>query len=300
MGNLAIHYDNFGRNADALKLREEVMAHSKATLGPDHPFTLKSMRGLAVSYANLGRHADALKLDEQTLAPYKAKLGPDHPDTLASMNNLAIDYASVGREIEALALREETLALRRARFAPDHPETLRSMHNLAHSYGRLGRNAESLKLYEETLALQRAKLGPDNPDTVRSMRGLAGFLATTSDPQFRDPPRAVELAAKAAELSPTEPNVRGVLGTAYYLTGDWKGAIAELEKAINLRTPDNPNNASNGFFLAMAHWQLSEKDKARECFDKAVQWMNQRSPNNTELKRFRAEAAELLGVEKKD
>ena len=55
------------------------------------------------------------------------------------------------------------------------------------------------------------------------------------------------------------------------------------------------------FFLAMAHWQLSEKDKAREFYDRAVQWMDKNQPTNEELLRFRAEAAEQLGVkEKKD
>jgi hypothetical protein len=50
----------------------------------------------------------------------------------------------------------------------------------------------------------------------------------------------------------------------------------------------------------MAHWQLGEKDKAREWFAKAVQWMEKGNPENAERKRFRAEAAELLGVAKQD
>ena len=104
------------------------------------------------------------------------------------------------------------------------------------------------------------------------------------------------MAAKAAELLPTEAGFRGTLGTARYRTGDWKGAIADLEKAIGLSNPYHPYNATNGFFLAMAHWHLGEKDKARTWFDKAVQWMDKGLPENTDLKRFRAEAAELLGI----
>jgi hypothetical protein len=59
---------------------------------------------------------------------------------------------------------------------------------------------------------------------------------------------------------------------------------------------DDPTNAFNGYFLAMAHWQLGEKDKAREWFAKSVAWMDKRLNDDTELKRFRAEAAELIGV----
>jgi Tfp pilus assembly protein PilF len=53
------------------------------------------------------------------------------------------------------------------------------------------------------------------------------------------------------------------------------------------------------FYLAMAHWQLGEKDKAREWYDRAVQWMDNNQPTNEELRRFRVEAAELLGVKDK-
>jgi hypothetical protein len=46
----------------------------------------------------------------------------------------------------------------------------------------------------------------------------------------------------------------------------------------------------------MAHWQLGEKDQARRWYDKAVQWMDQNKPKDEELRRFRAEAEELLGL----
>jgi hypothetical protein len=50
----------------------------------------------------------------------------------------------------------------------------------------------------------------------------------------------------------------------------------------------------------MAHWKLGAKDKAGAWYDRAVEWMDKNQPNNKELRRFRAEAAELLGrTEKK-
>ena len=53
------------------------------------------------------------------------------------------------------------------------------------------------------------------------------------------------------------------------------------------------------FFLAMTHWQLGSKEEARKWYDQAVQWMEKNAPENGELRHFRAEAAKLLGVEKK-
>jgi hypothetical protein len=49
----------------------------------------------------------------------------------------------------------------------------------------------------------------------------------------------------------------------------------------------------------MAHWQLGEKDKAREWYDKATLWMEKNQPKNEELLRFRAEASELLELKEK-
>ena len=49
----------------------------------------------------------------------------------------------------------------------------------------------------------------------------------------------------------------------------------------------------------MANWQLGKKEEARKWYDKAVEWMEKNQPKNEELRRFRAEAAELLRIEKK-
>jgi hypothetical protein len=49
----------------------------------------------------------------------------------------------------------------------------------------------------------------------------------------------------------------------------------------------------------MAEWQLGNKDEAREWYENAVEWMEKNAADNKELIRFRAEAAELLGVKEK-
>jgi hypothetical protein len=54
------------------------------------------------------------------------------------------------------------------------------------------------------------------------------------------------------------------------------------------------------FFLAMGHCQLDQNEEARKWYDQAVAWMDKHQPQNEELRRFRAEAAELLGIERKD
>jgi hypothetical protein len=46
----------------------------------------------------------------------------------------------------------------------------------------------------------------------------------------------------------------------------------------------------------MARWQLGEKEKAREWYDRAVKWMDKNAPADKGFVRWRTEAAELLGI----
>jgi tetratricopeptide (TPR) repeat protein len=69
--------------------------------------------------------------------------------------------------------------------------------------------------------------------------------------------------------------------------------LATLEKSIELH---EGGNGFDWFFLALAHWRLGDREQARAWYDKAVAWMDKNKPEDGELKRYRAEAAELLGV----
>jgi tetratricopeptide (TPR) repeat protein len=128
----------------------------------------------------------------------------------------------------------------------------------------------------------------------RGLNNAAWYLATAEEPELRDSSQALALARKAVELNPQSPEILNTLGVALYRTADWKGAIEALEKAEALE-PDR-DLAFNGFFLALARWQLGQKNEARTWYDKAVVWMEKNRPKDEELLRFRAEAAALLGL----
>jgi serine/threonine-protein kinase len=119
--------------------------------------------------------------------------------------------------------------------------------------------------------------------TARGTRPLFGALAAM-------------LARKAVELEPQKASYQSTLGVAQYRVGDWRAAIEALEKSEALE-PDK-HVAHNGFFLAMAHWQLGHKDEARAWYDKAAAWDATNLPpqEKEELSRFRAEAGELPGI----
>jgi hypothetical protein len=46
----------------------------------------------------------------------------------------------------------------------------------------------------------------------------------------------------------------------------------------------------------MAHWRLSNQEDARKWYHQAVEWMEKNQPKNAELRRFHAEASNILEI----
>jgi tetratricopeptide (TPR) repeat protein len=135
-----------------------------------------------------------------------------------------------------------------------------------------------------------------NREDDLSYNGLAWILVTCPEQQFRNPAEAVKLARKAVELMPRNGNYWNTLGVAHYRTGNWKGAVEALARSMQLR---NGGDSGDWYFLAMAHWQLRSTTEARRWYDTAVEWMEKNEPTDDELCRFRAEAEELMKIDRK-
>ncbi|MGI8980174.1 MAG: protein kinase domain-containing protein [Pirellulaceae bacterium] len=133
----------------------------------------------------------------------------------------------------------------------------------------------------------------EHPTVPAYLRQLAWFLANCPKVELRDPTRAVALAAKALERTPSDPSNLTALAAAHYRAGNWGEAQAALDKATGLRPW---GEGLDWFLLALVRWQAGDKVGARQWYEKAVEWMAKNDVHNDELRRLRAEAAELLGV----
>lgn len=158
---------------------------------------------------------------------------------------------------------------------------------LASAVAADGRLQEAKDIYQRAMEILPAHAELHNV--------IAWNLATWPKLPRRHPVWAVELAKKAVELAPEEGRCWTSLGAAHYRASDWKAAIQALDKSLQLR---KGGDSLDCFFLAMAHWQLRDKEQARTWYDRAIERMQQDQLQNEELRRFRAEAAELLGIKK--
>jgi serine/threonine protein kinase/Flp pilus assembly protein TadD len=174
----------------------------------------------------------------------------------------------------------------------NNPDYHFNLGNALHDERKLN---EAIGAYRKAIELDPKRFNAC-PNLAFALNNLAWALASDPEPARRDPGRAVSLAKEAVDLQPRNGAYWNTLGAAQYRAGKWKEAVTALEKSMELR---NGGDAVDWFFLAMAHWQLRDKDKARKWYDNAVEWMDKNAKDNDELRRFRTEAEELLEIKKK-
>jgi serine/threonine protein kinase/Flp pilus assembly protein TadD len=298
--------ERFGRKAVDL-------AAKLATEEPDEPgFRQRVAEGLGRLGSVLHRrgrlseaadqHRQAVVIHERLAAEFPEE--PAHRfQQAASLNSegIALRYLH-GEAAAAVSCHQRALRLCETLVVefPDQPmcrtELVRSHFSLGIVLRLIDRNAEAVRSLEQAMDAYRSDVAaPYGRTQFASVHNeLAWLLATCLDLKFRDPGRALALARKAVELEPAHAGFWNTLGVACRRAGDDRGAIAALEKSEELG--HGRDFGFNAFFLAMARWQLGERDLARKWYGQAVEWMEKRKPNDDELRRFRAEAEEMLQI----
>jgi tetratricopeptide (TPR) repeat protein len=218
---------------------------------------------------------------------------------------LVVEYGDLGQALIALGRTKEAEdALRRAlanakKLVTEHPgvppfpqQLASASYDLGCLLEATGRSREAADAFRSALRIFESFVA-ESPEQPRRNHWLARVLATCPAPQFRDPQRAVQLSKKALQVVPLSAEYWSDLGIAQYRAGAWQAAVEALTKAMEF---DQGSDSGEWFFLAMAHWQRGDKKEARRWYQQANDWMEKHQPGDAELRRFRAEAAELLGM----
>jgi serine/threonine protein kinase len=268
-----------------------------------------SLDMLASSLCLMGRWREAEKPAARAVQVGR-KLASDQPEEPAFRyylagyeKHLAGCLGEQRRTREAMKLLDEALTLAEE-YRRDFPSlplgevTIAEMHELrAHLCLIDGRYEQAERELRYSLGCLE-KLEADQPASAHQKIALAQFLCNCPLPQLRNPKRAFQLLNQAAQLEPNHHLHDLIFGEASYRGGNWRAAVDALQKAQRLnstsKTWEREHSAVARFFLAMAYWQLKEKEEARRYFEKAAQQMDQLFPNTSSY--LRREAAELLGI----
>jgi tetratricopeptide (TPR) repeat protein len=168
----------------------------------------------------------------------------------------------------------------------------------ATAWSRLGDHGRAIDDYHQALLL----LPVEKWDSV-SVEGAAlefnnwAWQWARYPPKSDEGPKALALARKAVSLKPGQWMYRNTLGVVYYRLGAYQDALANLE--CSRHDSSGQAAAFNLFFLAMCHQRTGDAAKARDCHDRAAQWVAEHRTTlgpgwADELKEFRREAAAVL------
>jgi tetratricopeptide (TPR) repeat protein len=295
LSNLAGALWALGKSGESLRVFEEVLEvqeHLAADFPavPDYRYALAAARGnLGVLLESLERFEEAQKSYERSIVILQelARRYPAVPEYQYGLaghrGNLAECLRHVNQPRAEAISREAIEGL--DRLVAKFPQTVEYRRLRANLLKAGGRYAEARDAYRELLK--------GSPDHAKAHREFAWLLATCPDPRFRDPQEAIGVAKRAVALAPEAADGWDTLGVAHYRGGAWRTAIESLGRGAKLR---KGGDGLEGFFLAMAHWQLSERDQARSWYDRAIAWMEKNRPKDEELIGLRNEAAALLGL----
>ena len=130
----------------------------------------------------------------------------------------AMVFLEQDRYLESLAVLRDII-----RKQPDHAQ---ARFIAANALIQLRRYDAARILFEQLLEKY--------PHHAGVLNNLAWLYATSTDPQKRDPARAIELARRAILLAPEDYHVWSTLAEAHYANGEYPRALRAAEEALKL------------------------------------------------------------------
>jgi WD40 repeat protein/serine/threonine protein kinase len=227
--------------------------------------------------------------DAEARAP-ATELDPDDPDGPLAKERWGDQLWANGKAVEAEPGYRQALA-RWEELAEAFPAVAEYQRHRATTRFKLevlrggGESHHAGLAYRQLLEIE--------PPNSRELNNLAAQLITSSDPELRYANWAVGFAQQAVDLRPGKAMFRRTLGMAHHRAGNWPAAAAALEGAQELGYLDGTGQ----FCLAMARWQLGNRDEALHWYHKGVAWMKDH-PDDSVARPFYDEAAAVLGLAK--
>jgi serine/threonine protein kinase/tetratricopeptide (TPR) repeat protein len=294
---------------EAIRLREKLAEAEPAV--PLHRWLLAYWHGrlgLLLSGQGEAKQADEHLRKAQDLARRLLKEGSSDPAACrVQVASCCIARGDLVLETDSEAagkLYEQAQELL-SELAADAPGLPAFRHLLAQVHCRLGslarvgqQAAQAAEHYHKAhdlltaLAAEVPGGGPGPGPAGYNENALAMFLIYCPDERLRDSRRAVEFARKAVARAPQRGDYLGTLGAACYRAGDVGEAVKALEKAVDL---PHGGAGTDWFFLSLAHAKKGNREGARKCYQKAVEWTQRHKPGFLEYRLVCDEAATALG-----
>lgn len=235
-----------GTPADGAAAAQRAHDDLSATLGPDHPSTLKALSVLAHGLQARGEYDDAIDAARRAFELQRARYAFDTIDTLFLQNEYGFLLNAVGRVEEAEPVFADLVARRAAMWGEGAIQVVPPLSNLAHARMHLGRHAEALADFQRAIGILDRL--PDAPATIRSivLRGLGDCLREMG--RYREAMAALDAGDEVAiALGPDDLRrfaLQASHGRLLIAMGERERGLRLLDESISAMqartTDDNP------------------------------------------------------------
>ena len=161
-----------------------------------------------------------------------------------------------------------------------------SLTYLGDSLRRLDR-AEEAKTFYRAASEQRAALTADPENRYRR----AWLLVNCDDPEFRDPPLALDICQQLTLEVPNNADYLTLQAAALCRQGKWEQCLAKAREAEKIGLG---GKSPLDYWRAMALWQSGEREEAEAVRQRADERMTRNAPGDLKLINLRAEVMQLL------
>jgi serine/threonine protein kinase/WD40 repeat protein/tetratricopeptide (TPR) repeat protein len=239
------------------------------------------------AYRQRGRAYGVLKQPRLAIADYSMALALLHTgDTqrIDLLSRRASNYLALGEDALALADFREA-----ERLDPTWGPTIRHTHAVM-----LVERSLNTQHRDPAAALRDLRMAVLVYPEFGTARNNLAWLLLTGPKELRNAKEAL-IHARAAVKSFASQQPLNTLGVALYRNAQCAEAVPILERSLAFGKGES--DAFDLFFLAMCHAKLGDPAKAKDCFDRVVQWVEAKKDLPAqyleELRAFRAEAEEV-------
>jgi tetratricopeptide (TPR) repeat protein/predicted Ser/Thr protein kinase len=320
--NLARVLQDMGKPDEAERLHREALEIYRKVLPPGHTEIARSLNAIGLVLQKGGKLEEAERFYREALELRRA-LPADHSEFALANYSLGSVLTDRGQLAEAeqvlhraldiqhkaspvpnwdtrriltrlliVLQARKSLTFETARGLESDPYTLaRSLVGVSETLRARGNVDADVPLHFAVRVVREAGGAPSK--NVSLLNDLAWSLCARDALDTADAASVVQLARQAVEMAPNNPSLLNTLGLARYRAGDFRGAVSDLQRSIELTKGKQPLDFA---FLAMAHHRLGDARAAKEAFDEGTRLaVGTRTPSD-EWIRYSAEAARVLRI----
>jgi CHAT domain-containing protein/Tfp pilus assembly protein PilF len=265
LGNCALETSNFQKAFDYYAQAVDVY---EKTLGKNHPDLAQALANMGNCLANTGQKQAAVPYFERALAIDQKKFGVNNAAVADIYDNLGHAALDAGDVEKAKSYYTQALGIRKKLFKNGHPYLAFSYENMGLYYQAIGQTEQALANHLAALDIRKKVFWEDSAVMGGNYNNIANCYLEKGDKKnaMLYYEKSIGILSQAAANGQTYAQALANMGKLLAAKGEWKKALADLNKAADIAKtnlpPNSPLMATYYKDIGLANAKLKRFDNA--------------------------------------